>query len=466
MTVTFTPAELLEATSGQLLGDAPSVLTGVSTDTRTLVPGSLFVALVGEKYDAHRFLAEAAVRGAALAVVQRGRERPGAPAGLPLLEVGDTLVALGALGRLHRRRFRIPVGAVTGSNGKTSTKEMVAAILGTRGPALKTHGNLNNEVGVPLTLFGLAPEHRSAIVEMGMNHLGEIDRLTRIAEPDAGLVTVVQPVHTEGVGGIDGVARAKGELFHALSQGGTAVVNLDDARIVAQAATSGRRQLTFGTDARADVRLLSAEPRAADGQQVRLSFHGVEHAFLLGFLGAHNAMNAAGAAALALALGFTPEECLAGLTAARPWAGRLNLKQGLHGVQVLDDCYNANPGSMAAGLTTLKGLAGEGRAVVVLGDMLELGEEEAHAHEELGLKAAGVARVAAFFGPRSAAGAAAARRTLGTDAAHFTDVDALLDWLTPRLTAGDTVLVKASRGMRLERVVAGLTGTAAATGSH
>jgi UDP-N-acetylmuramoyl-tripeptide--D-alanyl-D-alanine ligase len=469
MSATFTLDEVLSATGGRLAGPPPpGPLAGVSTDTRTLTPGSLFVALVGEKFDAHRFLAEAKARGAALAVVQRGRERPGAPeAGLALVEVEDTLHALGALGRHHRRRFRIPLGAVTGSNGKTSTKEMVAAVLETRGPALKTHGNLNNEVGVPLTLFGLEPAHTAAIVEMGMNHLGEIDRLTRIAEPDAGLVTVVQPVHTEGVGGIDGVARAKGELFHALGRSGIAVVNLDDARVVREAQSAGRTQVTFGTDAKADVRLLGTTPTAAAGQQLRLSLRGQERVVDLAFLGAHNALNAAGAAALTLALGYTPDEVVAGLTRARPWAGRLNLKAGLRGVQVLDDAYNANPGSMGAGLQTLDGLAGAGKAVVVLGDMLELGEEEARAHAELGERAARVARVAAFFGPRSAAGAKAAAALMGGErAAHFTEVEPLLAWLTPRLQPGDTVLVKGSRGMRLERVVAGLTGTAAADGHH
>lgn len=469
MSAVFTLDEVLSATAGRLHGEPlPGVtFSSVSTDTRALGSGALFVALVGERFDGHMFLAEAAKQGAAAALVQSGVTLPaGVPSSLRLIAVEDTLVALGRLARHHRRRFSIPIGAITGSNGKTTTKEMVAAILETGGPALKTQGNLNNEIGVPLTLFRLEPTHTAAVIEMGMNHLGEIARLTAITEPDAGLITVVQAAHLEGLGTIDNVGKAKGELFHGLSERATAVVNLEDPRIVAQAKSSGRRMLTFGRGPDAAVRLVEASSRGAEGQLLKISHQGMTHEVPLHFLGDHNALNATGAFALALALGFSAERCAQGLSRARPHDRRLQLVPAQHGVQVLDDCYNANPSSMAAALETLatQAVAAGGRAIAVLGDMLELGAEEARAHRELGERTAAVAPVAAFFGPRSAAAAEAARTHI--DSAHFTDMDALLAWLMPRLKEKDTVLVKGSRGMRLERVVQALTGTAAAGDGH
>ena len=261
------------------------------------------------------------------------------------------------------------------------------------------------------------------------------------------------------------MAEAEGELFRELAPTAVAVVNVDDALIPAQAARGPARQLTFGRAAGADVRLTSVTSRGREGLTLSVRCQGRDWPVRLGFVGEHNALNATGAFALAVALGFSPEECVRGLEAARPYARRLNIVDGAHGVTVVDDCYNANPASMAAALDTLGSLVGPGgRAVAVLGDMLELGPGELEEHARLGGLAAGKAQVVAFFGPRSREGLSAAE--LGDNAAHFTDVDALLAWLTPRLKAGDVVLVKASRGMRLERVVAGLTGSAAPGGGH
>ncbi len=461
MAAAFSSPEVIAATGAHATGGAEDqVFPGVSTDTRALPAGCLFVALQGERFDAHDFLAQAVAGGARGLVVQTGR---GAPfPGVRVFEVPDTLAALGALGRFHRRRFAIPIGAVTGSNGKTTTKELVGAILETRGPALKTQGNLNNEVGAPLTLLGLSPEHRAAIVELGMNHLGEIARIVSFVEPDAGLITCVQPVHLEGLGTLDNVGTAKGELFRGLPAGATAVVNLDDAQIVKQAQGLARKQVTYGRAAGAQVRLASVTARGAEGLELVIRFEGQAWPLRLALLGEHNAMNATGAFALAVALGFSPAECVRGLESARAHARRLQLTRTAAGVTVVDDCYNANPASMTAGLATLAGLASGGRAVAVLGDMLELGAYEAEAHAQMGPTAAKHAQVVAFFGPRMKAAFAAAR---GVEAAHFEDVAALLAWLTPRLKASDVVLVKGSRGMRLERVVEGLTGQSSG-GSH
>jgi len=239
----FTPEELAAATGGRWRGAPAPPLQGISTDTRRLAPGSLFVALRGERFDGHDFLADAARAGAGAAVVAEDWAAPPAAtaAALPMLAVPDTLAALGALARLHRRRFRIPVVGVTGSNGKTTTREMIAAILARRGPVLRSEGNLNNEVGVPLTLFGLAPEHRAAVVEMGMNHPGEIARIAAVAEPQVGVVTNAFPAHLEGLGSVDAVADAKAELYQALPRDGIAVANADDPRMLRRARASGRR---------------------------------------------------------------------------------------------------------------------------------------------------------------------------------------------------------------------------------
>jgi UDP-N-acetylmuramoyl-tripeptide--D-alanyl-D-alanine ligase len=466
MAVRFSEDQVLEATSGRWLQrGARASYEAVCTDTRQLAPGCLFVALEGERFDAHRFLADAAAGGAAGALVQAGKPLPPLPPGFGVLEVRSTLAALGALALFHRRRFKLPVGAVTGSNGKTTTKEMVAAILSTRGPALKTEGNLNNEVGVPLTLFNLLPSHVAAIIEMGMNHAGELSRLTAFAEPDAGLITVVQPAHLMGLGSLEGVASAKGELFRGLRRGATAVVNLDDPRIVQQAQGLAARRLTFGRGPEADVQLLEVRLRGREGMTLEVRCDGQRHEVPLAFVGEHNAQNATGAIALALALGYRAAECVEGLSQARPHARRLNVLPTAAGYTVLDDCYNANPASMEAALQTVERLAEGGRPVAVLGDMLELGDDEAREHARLGARAAAHARVVAFFGPRSAQGYQAAS-ALGQAAAHFTEIEPLLAWLRPRLEAKDVVLVKGSRGMRLERVVHALTGQEAAEGGH
>ena len=458
----FTPADILEAASAEVLAmPSASVFPSLSTDSRSPSPGALFVALQGERFDAHAFLAEAAARGAAGAVVRRGAGLPALPPGFGLFAVGDTLRALGALARFHRRRFRLPLGAVGGSNGKTTTKEMVGSILSVVGPALKTEGNLNNEVGLPLTLLRLTAGHRAAVVELGMNAPGEMGRLVALAEPDAGVLTTIQPEHLEGLGSLAGVAAAEGELFSGLAATATAVVNLDEALVVEQARASRARWLTFGRDAGADVRLEETRPLGRAGQQVVLRSDGRTFAVQLGFLGAHNALNAAAAFALARGLGIPAEACAQGLALARPTARRLSVVEAPGGLTVLDDCYNANPASVRAALQTARELAGPGRVVAVLGDMLELGPGEAEEHRQMVDVAFQLATVRAFLGPRSWAAAPVQE---APESARFMEVEALWDWLQPRLRPGDVVLVKGSRGMRMERLVERLTGAAAAAG--
>ena len=460
--------------------DAPASFGSVSTDTRAISAGALFVALKGERFDAHAFLGEARAKGAGAAVVRAGTR---AVSGLPLFEVDDTLRALGALAAFHRRRFSIPVAAVAGSAGKTTTKEMLASILRTRGAALATEGNLNNEVGVPRTLLRLSQEHRAAVVELGMSAPGELARLTAIARPDAGVVTLVAAEHLEFLKDLDGVAEAEGELYRGLLPGATAVVNADDPRCIAQAerVVPGVKRIFFGKSALADVRLVGVTALGVEGQKIFLEGEewdaraggGVRGSDLqlrrcevtLGFVGEHNAMNAAAAAAVARSLSYSFEEISKGLAAARPYSHRSRIVLSPLGVTILDDCYNASPASMEAALATLTSLVAAGggqgtkrRAVAVLGDMLELGDAEEEEHRKLGRKAAAArVAVAAFFGPRSSLSSLAFKEisgsSLSSSSAHFAEVEPLVAWLLPRLAPGDVVLVKGSRGMKLERVV-------------
>jgi UDP-N-acetylmuramoyl-tripeptide--D-alanyl-D-alanine ligase len=353
------------------------------------------------------------------------------------------------------------VVAVTGSNGKTTTREMIAAILATRGPVLKSEGNLNNEVGVPLTLFRLDANHRAAVIEMGMNHPGEIARLAALAEPQVGVVTNAAPAHLEGLGTVEAVADAKAELYGGLPPGGVAVANADDARMLRRAQACGRRLVTFavGRGRRGDVVVLEILDQSPEGLRFLLGVGNREIEVRLPLVGAHNAANAAAAACAAIALGCTDREVVAGLAAARPPGRRLRLERLRSGVLLLDDCYNANPLSMSAALRTLSELAGGARRVAVLGDMLELGAFEGEAHRGLGAEAArsGVA-VLAGFGPRSRETVAAAREAGlgGDDTFHTEDPDELARWAKARLRAGDVLLVKGSRGMKLERLVEAL----------
>jgi len=462
----FTADELGAATGGRWIGASACPAEGVCTDSRTVAEGSAFVALRGERFDAHDYLGQAAAAGAACAVVSaEWAARAGAalPPGLPLLAVPDTLAALGAIARAHRARFHVPLVAVTGSNGKTTTREMLGAILRTRGPVLKTEGNLNNEVGLPLTLLGLEAGHWAGVVEMGMNHAGEIARLAAIALPQIGLVTNAGPAHLGHFASVEAVADAKGELYQALPPGGVAVANADDARMLGRAQASGRRLLTFasGRGRPGDVVALEVLEHGAAGLVFLLGIGNRELEVRLSLVGLHNCLNAAAAAAAAVALGCSDQEIARGLGEVRPVGRRLRLAPLASGALLLDDCYNANPASMTAALRTLAELAsrGGGRALAVLGDMLELGPAEAEAHRALGAEAAAVVRGLAAFGPRSRLTAEGARAAglPAADLVHAEEIAPLAVWVRERLAPGDVLLVKGSRGMRLERLVEALS---------
>jgi UDP-N-acetylmuramoyl-tripeptide--D-alanyl-D-alanine ligase len=434
--------------------------TAVFTDSRKPVKGGLFLALRGDNFDGTDFVAQAVDGGAAGALVPEDSVSK-VLVGTALLAARDTTRALGGIAAAWRHRFpALRLVAVTGSTGKTSTKELIASMLEVAGPSLKTEGNLNNEVGVPLTLLRLDAKHRYATIECGMNHLGEIARLTALCDPDVGVVTNVAPVHLEGCGSIDGVAHAKGELFHGLRDRSVAVANADDARVLQQARLSRRRLLTFGAAYGADVRMVSAVHGGA-GLRIELDMLGARHGVELQLLGAHNGSNAAAAAAVGLALGLESDVILRGLAAARTPGRRMRPARLPNGALLIDDCYNANPASMKAALLTLGQLTPQkGRSIAVLGDMLELGPTELDLHRDVG-RFAGTAKLAFLvcFGSRAKSIADGARAAgLASEHIEITDdADEAVKLVQARVRPEDAVLVKGSRGMKMERISDPLT---------
>ena len=432
---------------------ADVMIDRVIHDSRAVQTGDLYVALRGERFDGHAFVAQAGQAGAAAALVSDWVD----DTTLPQLRVDDTLTGLQALGASWRRRFSIPVVAVTGSNGKTTTKQMLAAIFSARGPVLATRGNLNNHIGVPLTLLSLRDEHRTAVVEMGANHAGEIAQLAAMAKPDIGVVTQAGDAHLEGFGSREGVARAKGELFAALD-GGIAVINADDAYAGLWMQMASRAsQIRFGLQRPADVVASAVVPEMfaqGPGSRFRLHTPSGDVTARLPLPGAHNVMNALAAVGCAIALGLDVQEIAAGLERVEPAQGRVSWIATVEGARVIDDSYNANPSSLRAGMELLA--AARGRRWLVLGGMAELGADAARLHHEAGVAARTLGIDGLYaLGPL----AAEAAHGFGVGARTFEDIADLVDALKPQLDSHTTVLVKGSRSARMERAVALLTGS-------
>ena len=446
-----TLANFSAAMGGTLVG-RDVAFSAISTDTRTLAAGELFVALSGPNFDAHDFIAAAIGRGAVGAVVTRRLH-----AALPQIVVDDALVALQRAAAAWRSQFSIPVVAVAGSNGKTTTKELIGAVLAGQGPCLATRGTLNNHIGVPLTLLGLEPHHRTAVIEIGANHPGEVADLVAIVRPTVGIVTNAGAEHLEGFGSLEGVAHAEGELYAGLAPDATAIINTDDAYAALWTEMNGAgRRLCFGITGDADFRVAGAiEANGANdvSQRFELVTPAGRADVRLLLAGRHNVVNALGAAAAAHAAGADLAAIASGLGQTKPVRGRLELHPALRGARVLDDSYNANPSSLTAGLGVLGSLSGE--SWLVLGDMAELGEASRDAHVSAGreARAAGVTRLYAVGEL-----AAKAVEAFGAGGQWFPDVEALTAALVPSLRPGVTVLVKGSRMNRLERVVGALRG--------
>jgi UDP-N-acetylmuramoyl-tripeptide--D-alanyl-D-alanine ligase len=439
---------------------AHAEITGVSTDSRTVRTGDLFVALRGERFDGHRFVADAFASGAVAAVVDRAwsdGQGTGLPAGAVTLTVEDTLVALQELARWYRSRFDIPVVGVTGSNGKTTTKEMTAAALGREFTVWKTTGNYNNHVGVPLTLFGIESIHDAAVIEMGMNHAGEIARLAELARPRVGVVTNVAPAHLESMRDLDGVAQAKAELVAALPLDGTAVLNADDPRVAAMGRGGPSAVVFYGLSEDADV---AADDIDCGGLGVRFTLRRTELVderirVEVPAPGRHNVHNALAAIAAAVSLGVPASDAAAGLTDFRAVAMRMQIVEtGM--VTVINDAYNANPASMSAALETLVDVAGRRPSVAVLGDMLEVGDGSREAHREIGVRAAklGIGRLYLYGSDVGALAEGAIEAGMPPDRVHVhDDRGTLARDLMSGLPRDAVLLVKGSRGMRMEEVV-------------
>ena len=449
---TFTVEDVVRATQGVLVGgDLGVPVAGVSIDSRTLHLGEVFFAIRGHHMDGHRYLGDAASRGASCLAVHALADD--LPPSVPVVLVDDTTRALGRFAAWHRARFALPVAAVTGSNGKTTTKEMMAAVLGALGPVLKPEGSFNNQWGLPLTLLKLGPGHRAVTLELGANQPGEIAALADMSRPTVGVVTVVSYAHTEFFHSLDGVQAEKSALVRAIPADGAVVLNADDPRVLAMRALARGRVLTVSAGRPADVRLAGPVTETPSGLRGTLEMKGRRREVLLRFAGRHNVINALAAAGVGLAVGLALEQIADGLEMARPVTGRCVWRRAGE-LLILDDTYNANPASVLAALETFKAGAAARRRIVVLADMLELGESAADAHREAG-RAAAASGAEEFIGvgPHARGAVEAAREAGLFESHHTTTFEDTVALLWKRLAPGDALLVKGSRGMRMERVV-------------
>lgn len=438
---------------GQLTGgDAEGIITRVCTDTRTLQAGDLFVAIRGENFDGHDFLASAAGIGAAGALAESSPG--GLPAQFGLIQVAETVRALQDLSAAYRDTLSIKVVAITGSNGKTSTKDLTAAVLGQRFHTSKTAGNLNNHLGVPLTLLSLNAADQMAVVEMGMNHPGEIAPLAAMARPDVAIITNIGMAHIEYMGSREAIAQEKGTLAEAVSERGTVILNADDDMTPRIASLCRARVLTAGITA-GEIRATNLRA-TSDGMEFDLSHEGETVPASLAVHGEHMVQNAALACAAGITFGLSLAECAVGLRTLQLSKGRLQQKH-LAGFTILDDSYNANPDSMVAGLATLMSLPGEGRRIAVLGRMGELGTEAESGHRRVGA-AAGEKHLSCVIAVGDQANwiAEEARAAGVRHVVHVPDTESAVVELKKFGAPGDLVLVKGSRSSKMERVVQAL----------
>jgi UDP-N-acetylmuramoyl-tripeptide--D-alanyl-D-alanine ligase len=458
MSVPFRAAQLARWTQGKLVqGNGQQIFTRVSIDSREIDNGTLFIAIRGPRHDAHSFLDQVFAAGAAGALVERGNPTALPTTDRPIIEVEDTTAALGLLATHHRKDFEGEVVAITGSSGKTTTKELCASILEKIGPCLRTQGNLNNQYGLPLTLLRREPGDEFAVVEIGMNHPGEIAPLVAIADPSVAVITNVGSAHIEHMGSAEAIGEEKGALIENLRSEHVAVLNADDPLVMAQAKRTAAKILRFGFDSNAEIRA-SVVKRVRDG--FRFQLHTPNGGRLVQVPGASEVMipNALAASAAAYAVGASLDHIQAGLASYQGIAGRMQLHSLSQGISIIDDTYTANPQSMSAALTSLQSLAKENgqRSVAVLGDMGELGDFAVEAHRKLGEQCAqgGIEQLIAFGNYSgelaSAAEAAGLRREC---IAKTNQVDDVLERLNDVLQSNSVILVKGSRSMQMERIV-------------
>jgi len=461
--VNLTASEIGEMTKGEILfGDPFCRATGVGTDSRRISAGELFIPLPGRNFNGHDFMAEALGKGAAGSLVQQGRESnlrgidwPGKFAIL----VPDVLPALGDLAHGWRRRHQVKVVAITGSNGKTTTKEMTAGILSGKYKVLKTEGNYNNLIGLPLMLLRLSPQHEAAVLEMGMSEPGEIRKLRAIAWPQVSTILNVGHAHLEFLGSREGIAKAKGELWEGVQKGDWIAVNADDPLVVKLAASLSCRKKTYGLSREADIRAEGLSPEREKGTSFFLVLEGGRHPVRLKTFGRHNVANALAAAALASIMEIDPEAIVAGLENFQPFAGRGKIMPLGRQVKIVDDSYNANPDSLRAAVSAFGAMRGKNRGLLVLGDMLELGPTSPEEHEKAGRWIGGMGfALLIFYGEKASSWAAGALRAGFAEGKLFVaqTLEEILEILGKNIAAGDWILIKGSRAMGLERIIPGL----------
>ncbi len=448
--------EIVRATGGTLTrGNPDGIFEGLSTDSRDVIKGNLFVPLTGERFDGHDFIPNAVQKGAAGLLVQRGADEipENAFGDASVILVEDTLRALGDIANLWRNKFTIPVVAVTGSSGKTTTKEMIATVAGLSGTVLKSRGNYNNLIGLPLSLLELNVEHEMAVVEMGTNKRGEIARLAVIADPGIGVITNIGPAHLEGFGSLDVVMEEKGDLFLNMKDSGVAVINRDDPFSRVLADRWWGRNISFGIDENAFVQAERIFMRGERGMSFTLNMGGVGKGIDMTVVGRHNIYNALACAAACWAMDIEYDLICEGLSAFKQIEGHMDIHRLKGGGTVIDDTYNANPASVMEALKTLGDLKGKNESIVILGDMLELGKEAERLHEEVGRAITDTGVNTLFLRGKFSESVAkgAAERGFREDHIYFAETpDRIMGVLHSLVREGDWILVKGSRNMKME----------------
>jgi UDP-N-acetylmuramoyl-tripeptide--D-alanyl-D-alanine ligase len=455
----FHGIDISHATGGTIISGKPEgIFNGVSTDSRQIVKGNLFIPLKGEKFDGHDFIAGAVRAGAAGFLIQKGLEDkiPRQCEDATVISVGDTLTALGDIAHFWRKKRGATIVAITGSSGKTTTKEMIATIAGLTKKVMKAKGNYNNLIGLPLSILQIDEGHEVAILEMGTNTPGEIGRLTRIAEPDIGLITNIGPAHLEGLKTLDAVREEKCDLFRNMTETGVAVINIDDTKLVISEKEWRGQRVTFGFSEKADVSADTVKKNERQVTTFTIKIAKFRQDITISTVGNHNIYNALAAAASSHALGIEYPTICQGLMAFQPISGRMEIHRLNNGAFIINDTYNANPASFRAALETLKDLKGNYRSIVIMGDMLELGERAEEMHEGIGSLMAdtevGTIFLRGRLSPATAAGAL--KNNMSKDQIIFFETpDEIIPNLVSHVKKGDWILVKGSRQTKMEDTV-------------
>ena len=451
----FTFNEIISATNAEIVisGDKNFTFTDIVTDSRKIIDGSLFIAFKGENFDGENFAIDAIEKGAAGVIVSRDCPAEKLPSTGIVLKVDNTLTAYQKIARDWRMKFNFPIVAITGSNGKTTTKDLTAAVLSSLGEVQKTTGNFNNEIGVPLTLLGLNETHKSAVVEIGMRGLHQIEELAKIVKPNIGIVTNVGETHIELLGSIDNIAKAKRELVEAIDSGGVVILNADDTNVIGMKShvNSGVKIMTFGIDHEADIKAENIINNSAS-TVFNVKYKNNLHEFEIPMLGRHNVLNALAAIAVGVSVGLKADEIRKGFSKLSKTKMRFEIveKNGLH---IINDAYNASPASMRAAIQTTAEMS-TGRKIAVLGDMLELGDISEKAHREVGTELVkykfDILITFGKLGKFIANGA----KDAGLNRVYTTDThEEAANCLLKVLQEGDTILVKGSRGMKMEKII-------------